>query len=61
MGYEYYSYGIRIYKQKSTGMEKVREGIMKNFEKITHVYEKALRHGMLIYGGKIFYRQFSPY
>ena len=30
MGYQHYSYGIRIYKQTSAGMEQIRESILKN-------------------------------
>ena len=38
MGRGHYSYGIRIYKQTSAGMERTRRGIMEN----THAFAQAL-------------------
>ena len=39
MGREHYSYGIRIYKQTSAGMERIRRGIIDN----QHAFTKALQ------------------
>ncbi|MDR1247237.1 MAG: DUF2461 domain-containing protein [Clostridiales Family XIII bacterium] len=40
MGCDYYSYGIRIYKQTSAGMERIRERVTEN----CRVFERELKH-----------------
>lgn len=52
MGHEYYSYGIRIYKQTSAGMEKIREGIVEKSGLFTEALGHIRQQGMVIYGGK---------
>ena len=52
MGREYYSYGIRIYKQTSAGMERIRRGVIEN----TRAFAQALTGlnplGMTVKGDK---------
>ena len=50
MGPEYYSYGIRIYKQTSAGMEKIREYALVNAASFTVELQKAAKLGMEIFG-----------
>jgi len=52
MGYDYYSYGVRIYKQTNPGMEKIRKGILEKSELFAQEIEKIKQQGMAIYGGK---------
>lgn len=52
MGEEYYSYGIRIYKQTSAGMEKIRAGISPNRQAFREMLEQARKHDMAVMGDK---------
>jgi uncharacterized protein (DUF2461 family) len=52
MGYEHYSYGIRIYKQTSAGMERIRESIIENSQLFSTELEKMERLNMTLFGDK---------
>jgi len=52
MGCEYYSYGIRIYKQSSAGMERIRQYATENSRTFTLELEKLSRIGMAVIGDK---------
>ena len=50
MGCDYYSYGIRIYKQTCAGMEKIRENVINNGRAFSLELDKLHKIGMSIYG-----------
>ena len=50
MGYTHYSYGIRIYKQTSPGMEKIRTAILKNQKAFLAELKKLSDSDIVIYG-----------
>lgn len=50
MGYEYYSYGLRIYKQTSAGMSIIRDNILKNEEQYIPALTKITASGASIVG-----------
>ncbi len=50
MGYEYYSYGLRIYKQTAQGMNGIREKILADTEKSSYIFEKISSLGYKIKG-----------
>lgn len=50
MGSEYYSYGLRIYKQTSEGMRIVNEKILNNIEHFSRLIDLVEEHGFEIYG-----------
>jgi len=50
MGFDYYSYGIRIYKQTSAGMERIREYAVDNSDAFTAELENIYKIGMVIIG-----------
>ena len=50
MGCEHYSCGIRIYKQTSSGMEKIRQSVLVNRESFAHELDQLSRLDMKIYG-----------
>ncbi|MCL2508399.1 MAG: DUF2461 domain-containing protein [Oscillospiraceae bacterium] len=50
MGYEYYSYGIRIYKQTAVGMDKIRKGVLDKSKAFADELERLSKTGMTIYG-----------
>ena len=52
MGYDYYSYGIRIYKQTSAGMEKIRKNVIENSQPFMHELENLNQLNMRIFGDK---------
>ena len=52
MGCEYYSYGIRIYKQTSAGMERIRESAVEKSPKFIQELEKLNLLDMKIIGDK---------
>lgn len=52
MGCDYYSYGIRIYKQTSAGMEQIRNGVIKNKQAFTRELNKLSQWEMKIKGDK---------
>ena len=52
MGCDYYSYGIRIYKQTSAGMERIREYILENSRVFTRELGNLRKAGMVIIGDK---------
>ena len=52
MGCDYYGYGIRIYKQTSEGMERIRENAIKNSKAFTRELENLSRLNMTIVGDK---------
>ena len=52
MGCDYYSYGIRIYKQTSAGMDRIRENILKNSGEFARELENLNKIGMTIIGDK---------
>ncbi|MBQ8497863.1 MAG: DUF2461 family protein [Clostridia bacterium] len=50
MGGKYFSYGIRIYKQTSAGMELLREKWLENTEKYLPIAEKIEENGFSLFG-----------
>ncbi len=50
MGSEFYSYGFRIYKQTSEGMQIVREKILDNTEYFSGLIDAIVEQGFEIYG-----------
>jgi len=52
MGCDYYSYGIRIYKQTSAGMDRIRENILNNSGVFARELEDLNKIGMTIIGDK---------
>ena len=52
MGNDYYSYGIRIYKQTSAGMDRIRENAINNCKEFTRELENMNKTGMTIIGDK---------
>lgn len=52
MGKEFYGYGIRIYKQTSHGMEKLRERIKGDPQKFSDILEKLSSVGFSVIGEK---------
>jgi len=52
MGTEHYSYGIRIYKQTSAGMEKIRNGIAANEKVFAQELGNLTKIGMMIHSEK---------
>ena len=48
MGSEHYSYGIRIYKQTSTGMEQIRKSILENEKSYSRELETISKQGMVV-------------
>ena len=50
MGSEYYSYGIRIYKQSSAGMQRIRENAVKKPEVFTRELCNLNKIGMTVIG-----------
>jgi len=52
MGCDYYSYGIRIYKQSSAGMERIREYALDNSGLFTRELENLKRLDMTLFGDK---------
>ena len=52
MGMEHYSYGIRIYKQTSAGMEKIRNGILSNERLCMQELDNLAKLNMMIRGEK---------
>lgn len=52
MGIEHYGYGIRIYKQTSRGMNKLRERIKENPQKFSAAIEKISCAGFSVIGEK---------
>lgn len=52
MGIEYYGYGIRIYKQTSGGMKKLREKITENLEKYSALLNQIPAAGFKVIGEK---------
>lgn len=52
MGCDYYSYGIRIYKQTSAGLGRIRENAIKNRRIFTRELKKLNETGMTIIGDK---------
>jgi uncharacterized protein (DUF2461 family) len=52
MGCDYYSYGIRIYKQTSAGMERIRECVMENLRVFTRELKNLERLDMKIIGDR---------
>jgi uncharacterized protein (DUF2461 family) len=52
MGCDYYGYGIRIYKQTSAGMERIREYAIENSQSFTRELENLNRMNMEIIGDK---------
>jgi uncharacterized protein (DUF2461 family) len=52
MGCNYYSYGIRIYKQTSAGMDRIRENVLKNSGEFARELENLNKIGMIIIGDK---------
>ena len=53
MGCDYYSYGIRIFKQTSTGMNRIRESAIENSEIFARELENLNKSGMTIFGDKL--------
>ena len=52
MGSDYYGYGIRIYKQTSAGMERIREYAIENSQPFTRELENLTRLNMTLVGDK---------
>ena len=52
MGCDYYGYGIRIYKQTSVGMERIRECAIENSQPFTRELENLTRMSMTLVGDK---------
>ena len=52
LGLDYYSYGLRIYKQTSSGAEKLRESIADNPKSYSVELEKAMQSGFAVFGDK---------
>ncbi|EMS69757.1 DUF2461 family protein [Ruminiclostridium cellobioparum] len=52
MGCDYYGYGIRIYKQTSAGMERIRGKIIENSQSFMRELDKLDRLNMAIIGDK---------
>lgn len=52
MGIEHYSYGIRIYKQTSGGMDKLRERIQEDPQKFSAAIEELSSAGFAVIGEK---------
>ena len=52
MGTEHYGYGIRIYKQTSRGMDKLREQIKGNPQKYSGIIDKLYSAGFAVIGEK---------
>ncbi len=50
MGCDYYSYGLRIYKQNIKGMDKIREKILKAPEHFSSVLDKLSDKGFFVIG-----------
>jgi len=50
MGCDYYSYGIRIYKQTSAGMERIRENALENSGLFLRELENLKRLDMTLFG-----------
>ena len=50
MGSDYYSYGLRIYKQNIKGMDRIREKISKTPEKFSEVLDKLTDRGFSVIG-----------
>jgi len=50
MGFKHYSCGIRIYKQTSSGMEKIRKCVIENSKPFIHELEQLSGLGMHIFG-----------
>lgn len=50
MGSQDYGYGLRIYHQTSTGMEKIRESVQKNRAVYISALRKAAAHGFVLTG-----------
>lgn len=50
MGCDYYSYGLRIYKQNIKGMDKIREKILKSPEHFSSVLDKLSDKGFFVIG-----------
>ena len=59
MGCDYYGAGIRIYKQTSAGMERIRENIIENSRPFAREFENLTRLNMTIVGDK-FARDHHP-
>ena len=52
MGCDYYSYGIRIYKQTSAGMERIRESVVENTPMFNQKLQNIDQLKMTIFGDK---------
>lgn len=52
MGIEYYGYGIRIYKQTSRGMDKLREKMLENLDKYSVLLNEIYSAGFAVVGEK---------
>ena len=52
MGSDYYSYGIRVYKQSSAGMEQIRGNVIEKSRVYTQELKKLKKMGMTIIGDK---------
>ena len=52
MGTEYYSYGIRIYKQSTQGMNSLREKIKESPQKYSEAIKKLYSKGFSVVGTK---------
>lgn len=52
MGIEHYGYGIRIYKQTSSGMDKLRERILNDPQKFSSAIEDLNSDGFAVVGEK---------
>jgi len=52
MGYDCYSYGIRIYKQTSVGIEQIRTSVIEKIQIFTKELENLNQMGMMIIGEK---------
>ena len=60
MGGEFFSYGIRIYKQTSAGMENLRAKWLANTEKYLPIVERISEQGFLVFGD-IFVKDHAPH
>ena len=52
MGIEHYGYGIRIYKQTSSGMDRLRERILDDPQKFSRAIEDLYSNGFAVVGEK---------
>ncbi len=59
MGCEYYSYGLRIYKQTRSGINNIRDNILKNQEQYIQEITKITASGAMI-GGDDFAKDHYP-